>query len=221
MDKMVNKNNAELAPISGLENMDSEDIAMPTLYVDGKMGIFRNSLDEKEKKDQVKGVLLTYNKGWKYREGDPPVTKCRSFDGQTGTFGTSCEGCPRRVKQPDSKDFCKRVYDFLFLPEGESMPYILSITQVTSLGEVKKYLTLFAKKLKQPLFSAKSVISLEKTKNKQGYEYFKVKFEKGEDLSQDTQAKLEEIMRLYRFKKSQEGEEVDVESDLEDPSAPF
>ena len=212
---------AETKLIAGMENIDHEDIILPAIFPDGKMGFFRDSLDEKSKKDELTGVLLTYNKGWKLREGDPPKTICRSFFGDYGTSGMSCDGCPRRIKKPDlsqeeyalmetdkilkykqeQKDFCKRVYDFLFVPDGQDMPAVVSISSITSLGNIKKYLTLFAKKLQRPLFSANAKLSLVETKNPKGQTYFVVQFEKLADLTEKEQAKYAEVMAVYRMNK--------------------
>lgn len=212
---------AENKVIAGMENIDHEDIVLPSLYPDAKMGYFRDSLDERSKKDEIEGVLLTYNKGWKFRQGDPPKTVCRSFFGDVGTFGTACEGCPKRVKNPDSKDYCKRVYDFLFVPDGQSMPTIISITQITSLGNIKKYLTLFAKKLQVPLFTARTKLSLVETKNPKGQTYFVVQFEKLDNLSLTEQKKYLDIMTLYRMNKPVEDVEPKTESEDIDQNCPF
>lgn len=190
--------------IPGLEKMDMEDIVIPTLYPDGKMGYFRDSLDEKAKKEEVTGVLLTYVKGWKLREGDPPKTTCRSFNGIQGTFGIACDGCPKRQKTEGSRDYCKRVYDFMFIPDGQEMPAIISITAVTSIGNVKKYLTLFSKKLQKPLYSSKTKVFLEQSKNAKGQTYFVVNFERLGDVPIKEQAKYQQLMELYRQRSSDE-----------------
>lgn len=210
----------ELLPaIPGLENIDMEDIVIPALYPDGKMGYFRDSLDEKAKQETVTGVILTYNKGWKLREGDPPKTTCRSRFGDVGTFGTNCEGCPQRQRVEGKKDYCKRVYDFLFIPDGQDMPAIISINAVTSLNNVKKYLTLFSKKLQRPLFSAKTKISLVQDKNAKGQTYFVVNFEKLADIPATDLAKFEKLMALYRQKPMVEEDVKEDEVNIE--ATPF
>ena len=189
---------APLAVIPGQENIDMEDISLQTLYPDGKAGYFRDSLDEKSKKETLTGVLLTFNKGYKFREGDPPKTTCRSFFGDFGSHGTACEGCPKRLKQEGVKDYCKRVYDWLFIPDGQDMPAIVSITSITSLGNIKKFITVMAKQRQKPFYAAKVKLSMDAAKSAAGFSYYLINFEIMGDTSAEQQAKYAKIMELYR-----------------------
>lgn len=196
--------------IPGQENIDMEDISLQTLYPDGKAGYFRDSLDEKSKKDELFGVLLTFHKGYKLREGDPPKTTCRSFFGDIGTFGTACEGCPKRLKSAESKDYCKRVYDWLFIPDGQDMPAIISIASVTSLGNVKKFITIMNKQRQKPFYAVKVKLFMTEAKNAKGQGYFLVNFEIKGDTSAAEQAKYAKIMEVYRQRPAvEETEETD------------
>ena len=207
-----------LAIIPGQENIDMEDISLQTLYPDGKAGYFRDSLDEKSKKETLTGVLLTFNKGYKLREGDPPKTTCRSFFGDHGTVGVACDGCPRRMPNrpltqeeysqmtteevakyvAGIKDYCKRVYDWLFIPDGQDMPAIISIASTTSLGNVKKFITIMAKQRQKPFYAAKVKLSMEAAKSAKGFSYYLINFEILGDTSAEQQAKYAKIMELYR-----------------------
>ncbi len=195
--------------IPGQENIDMEDISLQTLYPDGKAGYFRDSLDEKSKKDELTGVLLTFNKGFKLREGDPPKTTCRSFFGDHGSFGTSCEGCPKRERVEGQKDYCKRVYDWLFIPDGQSMPAIISIASVTSLGNVKKFITIMNKQKQKPFYAVKVKLFMTEAKNAKGQGYFLVNFEIKGETSAAEQTKYAKIMEVYRQRPATEenGEE--------------
>ena len=213
MTELVKKDEGGLAVIPGLEDVDREDMVIPTLYPDGKEGFFRDSLDENATNRTITGVLLTFNKGWKLREGDPPKTTCRSQFGDVGSHGTSCEGCPRRKRVEGQRDYCKRVYDLLFIPEGQSLPTIISVGAVTSLGNVKKYITLFSKKLQRPFFAAQTKLTLVKDTNARGQSYYVLTFEKLGDTDGEEMIKFNQLMQLYRSKPT--NEEI-VKDDLDE-----
>jgi len=186
-------------PIPGLEDVDRNDLVIPRFKADCKAGAFVNQLNNAMTKE-LNCILLTRKKGFQMWGEDSKV-ECRSMDRISGSKYGECAECKRfewkEIDGEKQKPKCKATYEFLLLSDKQSIPYLMTISTPTSIGKAKKYVSSFIID-RLPLFSVKSLLTMEKKMGDNG-SYYVVNFEREEKISPEEQTKLYGLMMKYNL----------------------
>lgn len=169
-------------PITGLEDLSSEDIKMPKIKLTQptsaevtdekcKAGEFFN-VTTGEAYEKLECQLLAFGKSrvrWPetFKRGDDPI--CRSFDGViSDTTGEHCAQCPYKDWTDGERPDCSQVYVWMgLLPNGSPFRMMISGAQIS---KCKDFLTEVSRN-GYPAFIYQMSLESEKQKNEKGTYY--------------------------------------------------
>ena len=209
-NKLVKQNETGLAPIPGLEDSSTEDLVIPRIKVSGKRGLFENQMNAAAF-PKLDCVLLTRLKSRaKFVDNFP---ECRSFDRVKGSLHGECASCRfAGAKDDKGRLVCPLSYDFLLMLDGNTIPYVMTVSSLSALNPARKYVATFLTEGK-PLYAYRSILSYEKKKkeNKETgevFDYFALVFDRGPEVDRKNQEIYHNIMNKFRISSAAAAEVV-------------
>ena len=220
-DKLAKKQSGgvEVYKDEGFQGLDQLPGVVPRWKIDHKKGLFFFSLSDDQKKELEVNIILGGSRRGKWNGGNVP--ECGSKNGEVGIITKTneqrdCPACQYNVFGSDVKKdgskgggkACKQSYLNMCVLNDDMKPFLLA-SPPSSLGNNSEYFAKLAYLEVFPPYAVTTKLSLINSVSPDGFEYYKIAFEVGEEIEKERMQYLADLVKSYKQTFQQETVERD------------